>query len=233
MHICFFNRTYAPDVGATGELLAELAEDLVGEHGCRVSIICGTTSAVPTVSAQITESESSWNGTSSGGKRLGVLNSETRNGVEVFRARSTRFSRGRFPGRFANYVSYFLSASWASLRVSPPDVVVALTDPPIIGLVGWATARRTGARFVFLCQDVFPEVAVLLQDFRSELVNGLLQRINRFLLRRADRVVAIGETDAASTRRRQRGPPGARFRDSQLGGPVPDRAFVEGRELCP
>jgi colanic acid biosynthesis glycosyl transferase WcaI len=69
-----------------------------------------------------------------------------------------------------------------------------MTDPPIIGLVAWAAARRTGARFVFLCQDIFPEVANLLEDFRSERMNGVLERVNRFLVRRADRVVALGET---------------------------------------
>jgi colanic acid biosynthesis glycosyl transferase WcaI len=69
-----------------------------------------------------------------------------------------------------------------------------LTDPPIIGLVAWAAARRTGARFVFLCQDIFPEVANLLEDFRSERINGVLERVNRFLVRRADRVIALGET---------------------------------------
>ena len=73
-------------------------------------------------------------------------------------------------------------------------MVVALTDPPIIGLVAWAAARRTGARFVFLCQDIFPEVASLLEDFRSERVNRVLERVNRFLVRRADRIVALGET---------------------------------------
>jgi len=35
LHVCLFNRTYYPDHGATGQLLAELAEDLVSEHGCR------------------------------------------------------------------------------------------------------------------------------------------------------------------------------------------------------
>jgi len=71
---------------------------------------------------------------------------------------------------------------------------VALTDPPIIGLAALLTARRSGARFVFLCQDVFPQVARLLADFQNETVNGVLDRINRTLIRQADRVVALGET---------------------------------------
>jgi glycosyltransferase involved in cell wall biosynthesis len=43
-------------------------------------------------------------------------------------------------------------------------------------------------------QDVFPEVGRLLEDFQSETVNSVLYHTNRFLVRKADRVVALGET---------------------------------------
>lgn len=172
MKIVFFNRSYWPDFGATGQLLTELTQDLARESGWEVTVVAGG------------ESKASF----------GLVAREEHDGVAILRAKGTRLTRRGFLGRFTNYVSYFLSAIWASFRVGRPDVVVALTDPPIIGLVAWATARRTGARFVFLCQDVFPEVAVLLEDFRSETVNFLLERVNRFLVRRADRIVALGDT---------------------------------------
>lgn len=35
MRICFFNRSHYPDLGATGQLLTELAKDLVYDYGCR------------------------------------------------------------------------------------------------------------------------------------------------------------------------------------------------------
>ena len=41
MNICFFNRSYWPEAGATGRLLAQLAEDLVGVHGCDVTVVAG------------------------------------------------------------------------------------------------------------------------------------------------------------------------------------------------
>src|SRR4029077_5998002 len=81
----------------------------------------------------------------------------------------------------------------ASFGVGRPDVVVSLTDPPIVGLAALWTARRTGARFVFLCEDIFPEVATLLEDFQNRAVNGALDRINRYLLRHADGVIALGD----------------------------------------
>jgi hypothetical protein len=41
LHIAFFNRSSYPDTAATGQLLTELCEGLVQEHGCRVSVVAG------------------------------------------------------------------------------------------------------------------------------------------------------------------------------------------------
>lgn len=181
LHVAFFNRSFHPDVAATGQLLTELCEGLVQDHGCRVSVVAG----VPLVPAE---------GADSGPAGWGLFHRESFRGIEILRARGTRFSKRRFVGRFLNYISYFLSACYAGLRLDRPDVVVALTDPPIIGLAGWLASRRSRTRFVMSYRDVYPEVAVLLEDFRSETVNRVLQAVNRFLVRRADRVVALGET---------------------------------------
>ena len=73
---------------------------------------------------------------------------ETHDGIEILRARGTRFSKQRFIGRASNYVTYFLSACYAGFRLDRPDVVVALTDPPIIGLAAWLSGKRFGAPLV-------------------------------------------------------------------------------------
>lgn len=169
MRIVFYNRSYYPDMGATGQLLTELTQDLVHEHGCDVTVVCGPAPE---------------------GSRPDV---DSHEGVTIVRAKGTQLLRRGFLGRFTNYVTYFLAAAWASLRLPRADIVVALTDPPIIGLVAWATSKRMGARFVFLCQDIFPEVANLLEDFRSETIDAVLQRVNCFVVKRADRVIALGD----------------------------------------
>jgi glycosyltransferase involved in cell wall biosynthesis len=121
--------------------------------------------------------------------------SERRNGVRILRARGTTHSTRSLLGRSANYLSYFASACRIAVQLPRQDVTVALTDPPIIGLAGLAARSKHG--MVFFCQDIFPEVAGLLEDFRSPLVNLLLDRLNRFLVRRAARVVALGDTMAS------------------------------------
>ena len=181
LHIAFFNRSFYPDTAATGQFLTELCEGLVRDHGCRVSVVAG----VPLLR----------NGT---GRKSHVgshiLNRERYRGIEIFRVRGTGYSKHRFLGRFSNYVSYFLSACYAALRLDRPDVVVALTDPPIIGLAACLAARRFGVPFVMSYRDIFPEVARLLEDFQSSTVDRILQGVNCFLVRKASRIVALGET---------------------------------------
>jgi colanic acid biosynthesis glycosyl transferase WcaI len=178
VHIAFFNRSYYPDNTATGQLLTDLAEDLVRDHGCQVTVVTGPplmpTTAVPAPKAIVTR--------------------DSHQGVTIYRARGTTFDKKRFAGRAANYVSYFASACWAGLRLDRPDVVVALTDPPIIGLAALLAARRFRAPFVMSYRDLFPEVTVLLDDFHSPAINGTLQRVNQFLCRHAARIVALGDT---------------------------------------
>jgi glycosyltransferase involved in cell wall biosynthesis len=170
--VLVFNRSYWPDTGATGQLLTELCEDLVAHHGFEVTVIAGRP-------VRIDEP---------------VPALEVRHGVRIVRASGTRWDTRRFAGRAMNYLTYFLSAVVAAIRAPRPDVALALTDPPIIGLAALASRPRGG--MVFFCQDIFPEVAGLLQDFHSPLVDAVLERVNRLLVRRASRIVALGDTMA-------------------------------------
>src|SRR5262249_28897269 len=125
MRICFFNRSYWPDQAATGQLLTELAQDLVSRHGWTGSVVAGR--------ALHASHES-------GGSRR-LIDVEEHAGVRILRANGTAFDRRRFAGRAANYLTYFMSAMAATTRIGPQDVVVSLTDPPILGLAALRAAR--------------------------------------------------------------------------------------------
>lgn len=179
MHIVFFNRSYYPDQTATGQLLTDLCEDLVRDHACRVSVVAGPPLLPSTAPASSSR---------------GIVSIERHNGVEIHRASGTRFDKRRFAGRATNYVTYFMSAAFAGLRVKKPDVVVALTDPPIVGIAAWLAGLRHRAPLVMAFKDLFPEVAALLPDFHSSTINAALQGVNRFLVQRAAVNIALGES---------------------------------------
>jgi len=75
-----------------------------------------------------------------------------------------------------------------------------MTDPPIVGDVALLVARRFRVPLVVISEDVFPEIAVELKRLEHPALVGLLGHLTRYYLRRADRVVAIGETNGGTAR---------------------------------
>jgi len=95
-------------------------------------------------------------------------------------------------GRLTNYVTYIAVSFLGASLVRRPDVVVALTDPPPVGLVGLLVARLRKRPFVLVVKDIFPEVAIQLGVLRNPFVITALKWVQRRLFRGADRLVSIG-----------------------------------------
>jgi colanic acid biosynthesis glycosyl transferase WcaI len=177
MRVLFVNQYFPPDATNTAYLLGELAEDLSRHH--EVWVLAGTPSYNPEASTYQPR------------------------GVHLRRARSTAFARASMAGRLANYLTFVLSAARESLRVPRPDVVVALTDPPIVGAVGLLAARRHRAPFVQVYMDVYPDVAEAVGKIGRPWVARLWRRWNRRLRRGADRIVVVGRDMARKLERQE------------------------------
>lgn len=179
-HIAFFNRAFYPEVSATGQLLTELAEGLARDHGCRVSVVTGIPQG---------ECDGTWRHP----RGFSLVCSDSLGSVSILRARGTTFPKGIFLGRVSNYLTYFGSACLAGLRLERPDVIIALTDPPMIGLAGLLAARHFRCPLVISYRDLFPEAGRLLENVRSPFIEWALTQVNRILVRNADRLIALGE----------------------------------------
>lgn len=166
MRILFVNQYYPPDASATAYLLGELAEDLARDHDVRV--IAGRPSYNPDVSTFRPA------------------------GVRLRRTWSTTFARAGFVGRLLNYGTFLMTAGAAALVGPRPDVVVALTDPPLIGLVGLLAAKRHRVPFVYVCEDIFPDVGLALGRVDNPVAVHLWRWLNQVLRGGAARIVAIG-----------------------------------------
>jgi glycosyltransferase involved in cell wall biosynthesis len=72
--------------------------------------------------------------------------------------------------------------------------VVALTTPPLIAATGLVAKALRGARLVYWVQDLYPEVAVAFGALRPRSpVTRLMRALSRAVMRRADRVVTLGD----------------------------------------
>lgn len=115
-------------------------------------------------------------------------------GVEVVRVRSSAYDRRRLHLRAANYLTYMEESVRVGMTADRPDVVLCMTDPPLIGDIALAVAERFDAPLVVISQDVFPEMAVEVKRLENRPLIAILRTLIGLYLRRAAHVVAIGET---------------------------------------
>ncbi len=209
--ILVLNQYYWPGVEATAHLLTELCEALAEDYD--VEVVTGVLHGHEEQPREI-----------------------ERNGVRISRVSSTAYDRSELGRRAANYFSYLGSALSHALRGSPPDLVLCMTDPPIVGDLGVVVGRRFGVPVLVISQDVFPEIATELGRLQNPAVIGVLRTLVAGYLRRADRIVAIGET--MRRRLEQKGAPPDRLRvipnwvDTGEITPQPrDNAWAQGNGL--
>jgi glycosyltransferase involved in cell wall biosynthesis len=188
VRLIILNQFFYPDHSATSQLMTELAESLAG-RGVEVTALAGR-------------------GRYNGGASLPVH--EEYKGVRIERAWATGYGKGNILGRLADYLSFYVGASWKLLRLPRHDIVMALTTPPLIGLIALLIGRLRGMRVVALVQDVYPDIAIALGTLdRRNPATMLLDYLNRRILLGADRIIVLGEcmyervaakvgTDAAS-----------------------------------
>jgi colanic acid biosynthesis glycosyl transferase WcaI len=173
VHILILNEYYPPDTSATAKMVSIVAEALAQKH--RVTVVAGRPSYDPDERYPYS-----------------LLRRDVRNGVTVECVGSTAFSRHKMRGRVSNYLSYLALAVPRALAIRA-DVILAMTDPPVEGIAGAFVARLKRRPFVYNIRDMYPDMAL-----GGEIVGHrgwvrIWEKMHRWALRRARRVIVLGE----------------------------------------
>jgi glycosyltransferase involved in cell wall biosynthesis len=180
--VIFLNRFFFPDYSATSQILSDLAFQLA-ETGRQILVITSR-QLYADASVQLPEFE--------------IVR-----GVTIHRLRTTRFGRSQLVGRALDYASFY-AALWRTVNrlASAGDILVAKTDPPMLGALAMYAARRRKAHLVNWLQDLYPEVAAELGvPFMDGRIGRMLVRLRNESLKSASMNVAIGERMAANLHR--------------------------------
>jgi glycosyltransferase involved in cell wall biosynthesis len=169
LRLLVFNQYYWPGLEATAHLLSDLCAALAQDFD--ITVVTGRILVHAPESGRFEH-----------------------DGVEIVRVRSAAYDRRRLHLRAANYLTYLAESARIGMLSARPDIVLCMTDPPLIGDVATLVATRFRVPLVVISQDVFPEMAVEVQRLESRPLIELLSRLIGFYLRRAEGVVAIGET---------------------------------------
>ena len=121
--------------------------------------------------------------------------------MKVVRTFALNISKQRGLLRYFEFPIYFALAGFAALR-ERSDVVVAETDPPVLGALGAILGLLRRCPFIYYCQDIYPEVGIATGALKSNLMRLLVRASNWLAYRRADAIVVLAPEMAALLRRK-------------------------------
>jgi glycosyltransferase involved in cell wall biosynthesis len=173
MHILLLNEYYPPDTSATARMAAQVAERLVQQH--EVTVLAGRPSYDPDELY-----------------RYAPLHHTIRNRVAVECVGSTAYPRHQMRRRVSNYLSYLALAVPRALALRP-DVILAMTDPPVAGIAGAFIARLANRPFVYNIRDLYPDMALGGHIVSPNKWVARWEGLHRSALKQAARVIVLGD----------------------------------------
>ncbi len=169
MRLVFINRFYWPNESATAQLLHDLARHLAAQ-GHEVTVITSDSAD------------------SSRPRREAIA------GVHIRRVSSHSRQIG-VATKAKEFALFLLGAARALFSLARRNtVVVAMTDPPLLGIIAHLVTSLRGARLIHWTQDIYPEIASRLsQQPALSVVASLLRPLRNLAWRQSAHCVAISE----------------------------------------
>jgi colanic acid biosynthesis glycosyl transferase WcaI len=186
MRILFLNLYFPPDTSATAKSAESMVHALAQTH--EVTVLCGRPSYDPTErrpwklwqTERINTKDS---------QQIGETASAS---FTVIRVGSTDYPRIQMNRRVLNYLTYVKLAVCRALFI-PCDVIFAMTDPPFNGIVGAFLSVLKRKPLIYDIQDMYPDMAVAGSIVQPGLLTRFWERLHRWALRRATRIIVLGD----------------------------------------
>ncbi len=200
MRILLLNQYYYPDIAATAQLCTDWAESLAS-YGHDVTVLCGSGRYRVAHRGTVPEAQA------------GLPLDEVRDGVRIVRVpvedaplpvgvRPSRMDQlGKLGGRLLRYGQFVSRAMMQLVRLPRPDVVVALTTPPLVGVLGMLAKRLHRAKLLLWVQDVYPDLLPAMGlTTEGSVTYVALAQLTRTLYQSADQIIALDEAMAERLR---------------------------------
>jgi colanic acid biosynthesis glycosyl transferase WcaI len=173
MRILLLNMYYPPDTSATAKMAATVVEALSVRHD--ITVLCGRPSYDPS-------ERRPWR----------LWQTEVAGRARILRVGSTDYPRFEMKRRVLNYLSFVALAVPRALFLRC-DVVLAMTDPPFLGIMGAIVARLKSKPYVYNLRDMYPDMALGGAIVEPGLFVRIWEGLHRWALRRSSRVIVLGE----------------------------------------
>lgn len=168
---------FYPDVASTGQLATELCEELQKEF--HITVIC----PVPSYTGVIEKKYKR--------KRFYF---EKYLDMDIIRVRVPEFNKRKKISRMWNIIVYFSKAILAILKSGKQDVILTISQPPVLGgVLGVIAKIIKKSKLIYNIQDFNPEQIEVVGYLKNKILIELARCIDKYSCRMADMVVVVGK----------------------------------------
>lgn len=177
MHVLILSQYFLPETGATTNRIVSLAKGLQ-QRGHRVTVV----TAKPNHPEGVVPEE----------YQGGLIRRDEQDGIPTIHTAVYTTPKTTFATRILNYTTFMASAVLGAVRAEGNvDVVLASSPPLFVGPAGWIAARLLRAPFVFDVRDLWPDLAVAMNELNDPSKIWLAKRLEHFIYHRADAITAV------------------------------------------
>ena len=207
--ILVYAHYFYPDVASTGQILTELCQGL--QEDFDITVIC----VVPSYDGKVDEKY----------KKQRIYE-EKYEDIHVVRVRVPEFDKKNKISRIKNILAYFFNAIYATFKVGKQDLVLSISQPPILGgLLGVIGKAIKRGKFFYNIQDFNPEQTMAIQYSKNKFILNMSMAVDKFSCRQADKVIVVGR-DMQETLRN-------RFKNKKVPNNVFINNWVDEKEIYP
>lgn len=162
---------FYPDIAAVSQLLGDLLCSVAESGEYEITVYCATSSYTGVRNEQ--------------DKRFDRLN--------IVHIRTPNIGRSNMIARVLDYLGYYVAVFRRILFRRGLDAVVSMSSPPLIALPVSLAILLRKVHFIYYIEDLFPEILFDMEYLKRPWLIRRLQGVNRFVMRRANKIVTLGE----------------------------------------
>ena len=171
--LMILSQYFYPDLAATGQLLTELAEDLVN-YGYNIKVLTAKPSYYK--------------------NKEKYLKEEIYREIDIYRVSATKFNKNIMIGRLSNFLSYFISVSFKLLFSKNKYPLLIVSNPPFLPLLGFLLKKIKNQRYIYLVHDIYPDIAIRLGYLKkNSIIVKIWNQIHYRILKKAGEIIVLGD----------------------------------------
>lgn len=171
--LMILSQYFYPDLAATGQLLTELAEDLIS-YGYHIKVLTAKPSYYK--------------------NKEKYLKEEIYRGIDIYRVAATKFNKNMMIGRLCNFLSYFISVSFKLLFSKNKYLLLIVSNPPFLPLLGFLLKKIKNQRYIYLVHDIYPDIAIRLGYLKkNSIIVKIWNQIHYRILKKAEEIIVLGD----------------------------------------